>query len=129
MNYTTSVTLHIVYSIANSAWEQDLYFAVYYGKLFLQRDEDSAVWAVCFGQRTPEYTGIGRMMIAYGIKLSIDNGFPGMWCWRPSTPMRNGIAGKIRRKNGFTRYSFPCAENTMSVGPVQMRKRRHLLRK
>lgn len=25
----------------------------------------------------PEYTGIGRLMIAYGIKLSIDNGFAG----------------------------------------------------
>ena len=25
----------------------------------------------------PKYTGIGRMMIAYGIKLSIDNGFAG----------------------------------------------------
>lgn len=25
----------------------------------------------------PQYTGIGRMMIAYGIKLSIDNGFAG----------------------------------------------------
>ena len=25
----------------------------------------------------PEYTGIGRMMIAYGIKLSIDHGFAG----------------------------------------------------
>lgn len=27
--------------------------------------------------RKPEYTGIGRLMIAYGIKLSIDNGFAG----------------------------------------------------
>lgn len=26
---------------------------------------------------TPKYTGIGRLMIAYGIKLSIDNGFAG----------------------------------------------------
>lgn len=26
---------------------------------------------------SPQYTGIGRMMIAYGIKLSIDNGFSG----------------------------------------------------
>lgn len=26
---------------------------------------------------SPKYTGIGRMMIAYGIKLSIDNGFAG----------------------------------------------------
>ena len=26
---------------------------------------------------TPKYTGIGRLMIAYGIKLSIDNGFVG----------------------------------------------------
>lgn len=26
---------------------------------------------------SPQYTGIGRMMIAYGIKLSIDNGFAG----------------------------------------------------
>lgn len=25
----------------------------------------------------PEYTGIGRLLIAYGIKLSIDNGFAG----------------------------------------------------
>lgn len=25
----------------------------------------------------PQYTGIGRLMIAYGIKLSIDNGFVG----------------------------------------------------
>lgn len=25
----------------------------------------------------PQYTGIGRLMIAYGIKLSIDNGFAG----------------------------------------------------
>lgn len=25
----------------------------------------------------PKYTGIGRVMIAYGIKLSIDNGFAG----------------------------------------------------
>lgn len=25
----------------------------------------------------PKYTGIGRLMIAYGIKLSIDNGFAG----------------------------------------------------
>lgn len=25
----------------------------------------------------PKYTGIGRIMIAYGIKLSIDNGFAG----------------------------------------------------
>ena len=26
---------------------------------------------------TPKYTGIGWLMIAYGIKLSIDNGFAG----------------------------------------------------
>lgn len=26
---------------------------------------------------TPKYTGVGRLMIAYGIKLSIDNGFAG----------------------------------------------------
>ena len=26
---------------------------------------------------SPKYTGIGRLMIAYGIKLSIDNGFAG----------------------------------------------------
>ena len=26
---------------------------------------------------TPKYTGIGRLMIALGIKLSIDNGFAG----------------------------------------------------
>ena len=25
----------------------------------------------------PKYTGVGRLMIAYGIKLSIDNGFAG----------------------------------------------------
>ena len=25
----------------------------------------------------PKYTGIGRLMIAFGIKLSIDNGFAG----------------------------------------------------
>ena len=28
-------------------------------------------------ESTPKYTGIGRLMIAYGIKLSIDNGFAG----------------------------------------------------
>ena len=27
--------------------------------------------------RTPKYTGIGKLLIAYGIKLSVDNGFAG----------------------------------------------------
>lgn len=29
------------------------------------------------GEGTPKYTGIGWMMVAYGIRLSIDNGLTG----------------------------------------------------
>ncbi len=35
---------------------------------------------------TPEYTGIGRMMIAYGIKLSIDHGLAGDVVLEAKTP-------------------------------------------
>lgn len=34
----------------------------------------------------PKYTGIGRLMIAYGIKLSIDNGFAGDVVLEAKTP-------------------------------------------
>lgn len=34
-----------------------------------------------------------------------------------------------KNKDGFTAYSFPCAESIMSVGPAQMRKRKRLSRK
>jgi len=35
---------------------------------------------------TPEYTGIGRMMVAYGIKLSIDHGLAGDVVLEAKTP-------------------------------------------
>ena len=55
----------------------------------------------------PKYTGIGRMMIAYGIKLSIDNGFAGDVVLEAQTTELAGTMSGILARCSFRRSSRP----------------------
>lgn len=49
----------------------------------------------------PKYMGIGRMLIAFGIKLSIDNGFAGDVVLEAKTPRLSGSMMRCLTSGNF----------------------------
>ena len=56
---------------------------------------------------TPKYRGIGRLLIAYGIKLSIDSGLTAMWCLKRRRRAWRSIMKKTLGPSYFRPFNLP----------------------